>query len=139
MFFSIVGAISIHEAAHAYAASVFGDDTPRLQGRLTLNPLAHLDPLGTLLIVFIGIGWGKPVQFNPFNLRDFRRDTALIALAGPASNLVLAALSALLMGFIGFNAAMILFIQLILAPVCSSGKFAFFNKSILLFSNLPSL
>ncbi|PIR42150.1 site-2 protease family protein [candidate division WWE3 bacterium CG_4_9_14_0_2_um_filter_35_11] len=87
---SIILAITIHEAAHAFMAVKLGDDTPKAQGRLTLNPLSHLDPWGTLLIVFAGIGWGKPVMFNPFNLKNLRRDTALVALAGPVSNFIMA-------------------------------------------------
>ena len=87
---SIAVAIGIHEFAHAFAAVKLGDDTPKLQGRLTLNPLAHLDPWGTILIIFAGIGWGKPVMFNPFNLGNLRRDTALVALAGPVSNFIMA-------------------------------------------------
>lgn len=90
----VVLAITIHEAAHAFMAVKLGDDTPRLQKRLTLNPASHLDPWGTLLIVFAGIGWGRPVEFNPFNLRNLRRDTALVALAGPVSNFAMALLMA---------------------------------------------
>lgn len=90
VFLSLAVAISIHEFAHAYTADRLGDPTPRLQGRVTLNPLKHLDPVGTLLLVFAGIGWGRPVMFDPFNLKDPKRDTALISLAGPASNIILA-------------------------------------------------
>lgn len=87
----IILAIGIHEAAHCYMADYLGDPTPRSMGRLTLNPIAHLDPLGTLMIVVTGMfGWGKPAPFDPYNLKDPRRDTALIALAGPASNIILA-------------------------------------------------
>ena len=82
-------AITIHEFAHAYTADRLGDPTPRLQGRLTLNPLAHLDPLGTLMLLLVRFGWGKPVQFDPFNLKNPRKDGALISLAGPASNLLI--------------------------------------------------
>lgn len=87
---ALVIAITIHEFAHAYAAERLGDPTPRLMGRLTLNPLAHLDPLGTLMLLLVRFGWGKPVQFDPFNLRYPRRDSAIISLAGPVSNLILA-------------------------------------------------
>lgn len=87
---ALVIAITIHEFAHAWAAERLGDPTPRLMGRLTLNPLAHLDPLGTLMLLIARFGWGKPVQFDPFNLRHPRRDGALISLAGPVSNLILA-------------------------------------------------
>lgn len=87
---ALVIAITIHEFAHAWAAERLGDPTPRLMGRLTLNPLAHLDPLGTLMLLIVRFGWGKPVQFDPFNLRHPRRDGAIISLAGPASNILLA-------------------------------------------------
>lgn len=87
---ALVVAITIHEFAHALAAERLGDPTPRLMGRLTLNPLAHLDPLGTIMLLIARFGWGKPVQFDPFNLRYPRRDSAIISLAGPASNILLA-------------------------------------------------
>lgn len=83
-------AIAIHEAAHAYSANYLGDTTPKLQGRLTLNPLKHLDPIGTIFLVLVGIGWGKPVEFNPNNLKNPRKDAAIIAIAGPISNIVMA-------------------------------------------------
>lgn len=87
---ALVVAITIHEFSHAYWADRLGDPTPRLQGRLSLNPLRHLDPLGTLMLIIARFGWGKPVVFDPFNLRHPRRDAAIISLAGPASNLILA-------------------------------------------------
>jgi len=93
-------AITVHEFAHAYAADRLGDPTPRLQGRLTLNPLAHLDPLGTLMLLFVRFGWGKPVQFDAFNLRHPRRDSAIISLAGPVSNFLLATLCAIVLHFL---------------------------------------
>ena len=96
----LVLAISIHEYAHARAADQLGDPTPRSQDRLTLDPRAHLDPLGTLALLFLGFGWGKPVQFDPYNLRNPRRDSALIAIAGPISNLILAAVLAIVMRFV---------------------------------------
>ena len=94
---ALVIAITVHEAAHAAAADHLGDPTPRSQGRLTLNPLSHLDPVGTIALLIFHFGWGKPVQFDPYNLRNPRRDSALISLAGPASNLLLAALLSLSM------------------------------------------
>ncbi len=97
---ALVVSLTIHEFAHAFIAERLGDPTPRLQGRVTLNPLAHLDPLGTLAIVFIGFGWGKPVQFDPYNLKYPKRDSALIAAAGPASNILLALLLALILHFV---------------------------------------
>lgn len=93
IFGGIIIAIGIHEAAHCFMADRLGDPTPRALGRLTLNPIAHLDPLGTLVILVTGaFGWGKPAPFDPYNLQNPRRDTALIALAGPASNILLAVL-----------------------------------------------
>src|SRR4030042_6156328 len=91
---ALLVAIDIHEFSHAWAAEHLGDPTPRLQGRLTLNPLPHIDLFGTillpLLLAFSGtgfmFGWAKPVQFDPFNLRNPRRDGALISIAGPVSN-----------------------------------------------------
>lgn len=83
-------AITIHEFSHAFVADRLGDPTPKLMGRLTLNPLAHLDPLGTLMLLLVRFGWGKPVEFDPFNLKNPRRDAALISIAGPISNLLLA-------------------------------------------------
>ncbi len=77
--------------------SVSGDPTPRLQGRLTLNPLAHLDPIGTILLILVRFGWGKPVQFDPFNLRNPRRDSALISIAGPVSNMIMATIISILL------------------------------------------
>ncbi|MEK7587537.1 MAG: site-2 protease family protein [Patescibacteria group bacterium] len=97
---ALVIAITIHEFAHAYAAERLGDPTPRLMGRLTLNPLAHLDPLGTALLLLIRFGWGKPVQFDRFNLRHPRRDSAIISLAGPMSNIILATGCAILLRFL---------------------------------------
>lgn len=93
-------AITIHEFSHALAADQLGDPTPRSQGRLTLNPIKHLDPLGTISMFLVGFGWGKPVQFDPYNLQHPRRDAAIISLAGPASNLIFALILSLLWRFI---------------------------------------
>lgn len=98
---AFVIAITIHEASHAWMADRLGDPTPRLMGRLSLNPKVHYDPIGTTLLLVlvvmraIGIpvipfGWAKPVRFDPFNLKNPRRDAALISLAGPISNFLLA-------------------------------------------------
>lgn len=86
----IVSAISIHEAAHAFVAYRLGDPTAKLAGRLTLNPASHLDPIGTIALLLVGIGWGRPTPFDPFNLRNVKRDSALISVAGAASNFALA-------------------------------------------------
>lgn len=94
--------ITVHEFSHAYMADRLGDPTARLQGRLTLNPLAHLDPLGTLAIIFLHFGWGKPVPFDPFNLKNPKRDSALISLAGPVSNIILAILASIFIHIVDF-------------------------------------
>jgi len=90
----IIIAISVHEFAHAWIAYRLGDPTARFSGRLTLNPLAHLDPLGTLLLLLAGFGWGKPVPINTFMLRT-RRNEAKVALAGPLSNFLVALIFAI--------------------------------------------
>ena len=89
-------AFPVHEFAHAWTANYFGDDTPRRSGRLTLNPLAHLDPIGSLLMLVAGFGWAKPVPVNPYALEQ-RSPAALmlVSLAGPLSNLLLAILASL--------------------------------------------
>jgi Zn-dependent protease len=102
----LVLAFTLHELAHAAVASWLGDPTPRGYGRLTLNPLAHLDPLGLILILLAGFGWAKPVPFNPARLRGGPQlGSGLVAVAGPAMNLVLAVLFALPVraGVIGFS------------------------------------
>jgi Zn-dependent protease len=97
---SLVAALSLHEFAHAYVADLQGDRMPRAMGRVTLNPARHLDPLGTLFIFLVGFGWGKPVEFRPQALSSKRFGPALVALAGPAMNLLLAFLGAALFGFV---------------------------------------
>ncbi len=90
IFPAVIIGLTVHEWAHAYTAYKLGDTTAKDQGRLTLNPLKHLDPFGTLLILILGFGWAKPVQFNPNNLKHKHRDEILISIAGPLSNLLLA-------------------------------------------------
>lgn len=84
----IVIAMTVHEYSHARVAYALGDFTPRLQGRLTLNPAAHVDPIGLLMLFIVHFGWAKPVQINPLNFSNPRRDDILVSLAGPASNLI---------------------------------------------------
>ena len=85
--------LSFHESAHAFAAHYLGDSTAKDAGRLTLNPIAHIDPFGALAILLVHFGWGKPVPVNPSNFSNPRRDNALVAFAGPASNFTLAFVS----------------------------------------------
>lgn len=91
----------VHEFAHGYAAYKLGDDTAKYQGRLTLNPLAHLDPIGTIMIFLFGFGYAKPVQINPAKFKNPRRDMALTALAGPVSNMLMAFAAVFIAHFAG--------------------------------------
>jgi Zn-dependent protease len=88
-------AVTFHEVAHGYVADRCGDPTARLLGRLTINPLRHLDPIGTLALMLLGFGWARAVPINPGNLRRIRKDMILVALAGPGANLALAIFCAL--------------------------------------------
>ncbi|MFA6506745.1 MAG: site-2 protease family protein [Treponemataceae bacterium] len=97
---AVIAGLTIHEAAHATTAYALGDGTAKDQGRISLNPLKHLDPFGLLFIIFAGFGWAKPVEFNKQLLKHPRRDEALIAAAGPISNLVLGLFTTLLLKFV---------------------------------------
>lgn len=92
---SLMVGLIFHEFCHAYVADTLGDRTPRLLGRLTLNPKSHYDPVGTTLIFFVGFGWAKPVPVNPNNTRNPKSGMAMIAFAGPLSNVVIAGLAGL--------------------------------------------
>jgi len=97
---AILFGFAVHEYSHAQAAYILGDPTAKYAGRLTINPMSHFDPIGTLLIFIIGIGWGKPVPFNPYNLRSQKWGPALVGLAGPLSNFLLALFVGLLIRFL---------------------------------------
>lgn len=101
--------IPVHEAAHGLMAKWLGDDTAERQGRITLNPIAHLDPVGTILMLLTGFGWAKPVNVNPLRMKKYRAGFALTALAGPVSNLIAAFASGLIYNILlateaGYNA-----------------------------------
>jgi Zn-dependent protease len=135
--FTLVVAFSIHEFAHAWTADQLGDDTPRLNGRLTLNPLVHLDVIGSLLLLVTGFGWAKPVPINPYALqRSHRAGTMLVSAAGPFSNLLMA-----IMASLPFRAGL-------LDPFTPAGKimpstssllieFIFINLILLFFNLIP--
>lgn len=108
---ALLMAIAVHEFSHALIADKLGDPTPRLQGRVTLNPRAHIDLMGILFLFMFGFGWGRPVQFDPYNLRNPRRDAALISVAGPVSNLLIALILSLVLKFSGLP-FLVIFIQL---------------------------
>jgi Zn-dependent protease len=97
----ILISLTVHEYSHGRVAYMLGDDTAKNQGRLTLNPLKHLDPIGTLFFYFMHFGWAKPVPVDPRNLKDPHRDMLFIAAAGPASNLVLALIAGFFLRFMG--------------------------------------
>lgn len=86
----ILLAISIHEFSHGFVAVKLGDDTPKVQGRMTLNPLKHIDPFGFMCLLLVGFGWAKPVMINSRNFKNPRRDDLLVSLAGPVSNFIMA-------------------------------------------------
>lgn len=129
---SLLIVISVHEAAHAWMANYLGDPTARLMGRLTLNPLAHLDPMGTLVFIITALagfpfGWGKPVIFDPFNLKNPKKDAALISLAGPASNLIFASLLSLIYRFTALPIQLSLVISLVQSLIILNVSLAIFN------------
>lgn len=128
---ALLTAIDVHEFAHAWMAVRLGDPTPKIQGRLTLNPLAHLDPLGTLMLLVVRFGWGKPVQFDPYNLLHPRRDAAIISLAGPAANLILASALSIILTFAASPFSALYFLRSIIPP------FIFLNVVLAVFNLLP--
>lgn len=121
-------ALVVHEYAHARVADAMGDFTPRLTGRLTLNPRAHIDPLGLVMLLVAHFGWAKPVMINPRNFRDWKKGELLVALAGPASNLVVAFLSLTIMAALFKLGIFSTGIQLVLSMlVLYNINFAIFN------------
>ena len=102
----LIFSLSIHEFSHGYVAYLLGDNTAAYAGRLTLNPLAHLDPMGSLMLLFIGFGYAKPVPVNPINFKDKENiniGMMKVAFAGPASNLILCLMGCLIIRFIGIE------------------------------------
>jgi len=125
---AFIVAITFHEAAHAWMADRLGDPTARLMGRLSLNPLVHYDRVGTTLLLVLVVlralgapvipfGWAKPVQFDPYNLKNPRRDSALIAVAGPISNLLIATFAALILRLAFQPFSIIATLAVILVPI----------------------
>lgn len=103
MVFAVLVSITFHEFAHAFVADRLGDETPRQKKRLTLNPLAHIDPIGLILLIFCHFGWGKPVPINSYNFKrniSMRKGTALVALAGPVMNFLLAIIFSVALGLV---------------------------------------
>ena len=129
---TILYALTIHEYFHGWTANKFGDPTARLQGRLTLNPLAHIDILGALCFVFAHFGWGKPVPVNPYNFKNPRRDNMIVSFAGPASNFVSAFLFGVIfyffrhVTFVPMDISAIIF-NLLISGIIVNLSLAFFN------------
>ena len=92
-------AFTFHEYAHAYVADKLGDKTPRFQGRLTLNPIAHIDPIGFIAVLIFSFGWAKPVQTNPSAYKNYYKDDLKVSLAGPIANFLVAIVIAVILGF----------------------------------------
>lgn len=124
---SLLIALTLHEAAHAFVAYRLGDDTAKNEGRLTLNPLAHLDPIGTLALIFFKIGWGKPVPVNPNNFKRPAFDNFLVALSGPATNLILGVIAAIVLRYSGTESLATSFFSL----------FIVLNIFLMIFNLLP--
>lgn len=120
-------ALTVHEAAHAAAANYLGDPTAKWAGRVSLNPLRHLDPVGTIFLFFAGFGWGKPVPVNPNNFANQRAGEVLTSLAGPLANFVVALVLAIPHNLLPTGSPAFLFIQIVM----------FVNIVILVFNLLP--
>ncbi|MDZ7726632.1 MAG: site-2 protease family protein [Candidatus Campbellbacteria bacterium] len=149
----LILSVVVHEVAHGFVANKLGDPTARLEGRLTLNPIKHIDPVGSILIPGLLMitnapflfGWAKPVPYNPYNLRDPNRDEALIAVAGPVSNIILATLGAVLFRVLVMGGEVGLFAEILIPFVIINLVLALFNLvpippldgSKILFSILP--
>ena len=128
----LIFSLCFHEFSHGYIAYKLGDHTAARNGRLTLNPLAHLDPIGSLMILFVGFGWAKPVPVNPVNFSNPRLDMMKVAFAGPASNLLLAFTGGLMMRLVNIFGLLQseMFIQTLY-------YFIFINISLAVFNMIP--
>ncbi|MBN1948259.1 MAG: site-2 protease family protein [Candidatus Cloacimonetes bacterium] len=132
--------LTIHEFSHGLVAYKLGDDTAKRAGRLTLNPISHIDPIGLIMLFLVRIGWAKPVPINPYNFRNYKRDTALSAAAGPASNFILAIILAigyrLVTAGSGFNGMQRFFLTLQYSEFSGIGDFLNFIVMFTIFINL---
>jgi Zn-dependent protease len=128
MLLGFAAGIVLHEAAHAYSAYALGDDTPYRYGRVTLNPASHLDLLGSLMLVMVGFGWGRPVPVEPSKLRGGVLGPVAVAFAGPATNLAIVALCAILIRVPPLQGKLVLF--------CILGV-AFVNALLFIFNLIP--
>jgi Zn-dependent protease len=136
---TLVIAFTVHEFSHAWVATRLGDDTPRIHGRLTLNPLKHLDILGSILLIIGGFGWAKPVPVNPYQLgKRSQAGMMLVSLAGPFSNFIMAALAALPIRFGLVNAVSgVTGSSMFPSPYDFLTEFIFINLILMLFNLIP--
>ena len=146
-FPAIIFSLCVHEFSHGIVAYYYGDETAYRQGRLTLNPLKHLDPMGTIMLLLVGFGYAKPVPVNPYNLKNPRSEMIQIAAAGPLSNLILAFLAVLIMQIMDYT--FLLYVKSeFLTEYCNAyGKnemifqflyfFIFINIALAIFNLLP--
>jgi Zn-dependent protease len=132
----IILGLTVHEYCHALVAHMCGDSTAKDQGRVTLNPLKHIDPIGFMMLVFVGFGWAKPVQFHEQNLRNPKSDIIKIALAGPFSNAVIAMVLSIIFSLIysGLSSQMTPFLQ-IMSEVFYYG--IYINWALFIFNLIP--
>ena len=134
----ILFSLTIHEYAHAYIAHKLGDDTAKRLGRLTLNPLKHLDPLGTILLLLVHFGWAKPVPVDPRNFKDPKKDMLYVAIAGPISNILTAIIAAVILKAILINYGSLAVSANILEPIVQTLYWLIFIGVVLaVFNMLP--
>ncbi|MBU5485635.1 site-2 protease family protein [Clostridium sp. MSJ-11] len=132
---AILIAFTFHEYAHAFVADRLGDKTPKFQGRLTLNPLAHIDPLGFIMIILAGFGWAKPVQVNPRVFKNYYKDDLKVSIAGPLANVLVAVVVAAILSVVNkflphylyFNPVIDLLIGILYITIQLNCTLAFFN------------
>ncbi|NQU17409.1 MAG: site-2 protease family protein [Candidatus Saganbacteria bacterium] len=124
----ILGCITIHEYAHAKVADMLGDPTARYAGRLTLNPIPHIDPFGLIALILFKIGWAKPVPVNPYNFQDPEKGMMMVGLAGPLSNFILAWILAVIVKTIPINS--VFWIKMLYSAI-------FVNLALMVFNLLP--
>ena len=134
----ILFSLTIHEYAHAYIAYKLGDDTAKRLGRLTLNPLKHLDPLGTILLLIVHFGWAKPVPVDPRNFKDPKKDMLYVAIAGPISNILTAVVAAVILKAILLNYGLFVDSASVLEPIIQTLYWLIFIGVVLaVFNMLP--
>lgn len=133
---AIIVALSFHEAAHGFMSHWLGDPTPKMQGRLTLNPASHIDPIGFLALLIAGFGWGRPVQINPAYYKNRRRDEFLVSIAGVATNFLLAVVAALLIkAFFGYGVSINSTMAYIILEILLN--FIIINLVLMIFNLIP--